>query len=455
MKVSSINYVYNTSFLQKSVKNKDETDKTKNIAIAAVGISTVVFAGVLLYKNCMPKSIKIDELRVGNDTTFYNKIIEGLKEYGIDVKAKALESIVSPEEFSALIKKFKPEHFQVGKQISEAKAINMSLDEFYKNAVNGDFRISLHTHSNFSDGKATPEQFLECARKYADKVAKLNKNDELPPFTIALTDHDNVDGCIEIIKIIAKNPEKYKNLKFVCGCEFSVKNGNMHHDITGLALNPFDKNLRKMLVDLKTERIKVVQDFLNKQPDFNGKKVSYEDLVEFEKQYYTKKGKPGKRSLENGSGIVCVRHGIKFYYKYINQPVDKESLNSLGDKKILPIETVLDAIKKNNGFASLTHPVKSFWRYIGDEELNKLKDMGINGIEVNHQYTPSKITQLGKNNHNIQDADNMFNKITQKYYDYAIKNGLFLSGGTDSHETQIFSRQPKIDKNFLTDKILT
>ena len=80
--------------------------------------------------------------------------------------------------------------------------------------------------------------------------------------------------------------------------------------------------------------------------------------------------------------------------------------------------------------------------------------MGINCIEVNHQYTPSKITQLGKNNHNIQEADNMFNKITKQYRDYAVNNGLFLSGGTDSHETQIFSRQPQIDKKFLEERLL-
>ena len=75
--------------------------------------------------------------------------------------------------------------------------------------------------------------------------------------------------------------------------------------------------------------------------------------------------------------------------------------------------------------------------------------MGIDGIEVNHQYTPSKITKLGKQNNNISNADNLFEEITAQYKNFAERNKLFLSGGTDSHEKQIFSREPKITNEIL------
>ena len=74
--------------------------------------------------------------------------------------------------------------------------------------------------------------------------------------------------------------------------------------------------------------------------------------------------------------------------------------------------------------------------------------MGLDGIEVNHQYTPSKITALGKHN-NTENADDLFKELTQQYKKIADNNGLFLSGGTDSHEKQIFSREPKITSEIL------
>ena len=54
----------------------------------------------------------------------------------------------------------------------------------------------------------------------------------------------------------------------------------------------------------------------------------------------------------------------------------------------------------------------------------------------------------------IQEADNLFNQISEKYRQFANSHDMVLSGGTDSHETQIFSRQPHINTTFLTDNIL-
>ncbi|MDO5306342.1 MAG: hypothetical protein Q4E83_01125 [bacterium] len=92
---------------------------------------------------------------------------------------------------------------------------------------------------------------------------------------------------------------------------------------------------------------------------------------------------------------------------------------------------------------------------IGDGELLKLKEMGIKGIEVNHQYTPSKIKKLGeKSGYGVDKADNALKELSEKYKDFAEKNDMFLSGGTDSHEKQIFSREPKISQNLLEEKFL-
>ena len=445
-KIKNKNFAANFAQTQttEQLKNKEQHNYGL-LTLSVLGVYAIGVSAILL-KNC--KKVEHIKNLTETDKNYLNSIRTGLKKCGINVEIENLKSIVAPDEFKTLIKKFKPEHFQVGMQISEKGANNIPLEKFYKNAIDGNFRVSLHTHSDFSDGKASIEEFLDSARKYADKIAKMNKNDDLPPFTIALTDHDCVNGCQEAIKIIAKNPEKYKNLRFVAGCEFSVMNGAQQHDITGLVLNPFDKNLIKTLNDLSIIRIKTVQDFLANQPEYKGKKIVYEDVAKFEKEYYASKNTPEEKCIENGSGLVVVRHAIKFFYKMTKQDVNFDMVNKLGNKDILPIETVMNAIKANGGFASLTHPTKSFWRYIGDDFILKLKNMGLDGIEVNHQYTPSKITALGKHN-NTENADDLFKELTQQYKKIADNNGLFLSGGTDSHEKQIFSREPKITSEIL------
>ena len=444
---------------KQQLANTELSFRKKACILGGILATTAIACGTIIHYIKKGKSTtaiqniknKSEALLSQKDINYYNSIISSLNSDGIKVGIDALKSIVAPDQFNKLVRKFKPEHFQAGKQISKVKAEGMSLDEFYKNAVDGNFRVSLHTHSNYSDGKATVEEFLECARRYADKVASNNKNDGLPPFTIALTDHDCVDGCKEAIKIIAQNPDKFKNLRFVAGCEFSVRNGCHHHDITGLALNPFEEKLNKMLGGLRVQRHNIIKNFLAKQPEFNGKKITLEDLAEYEKQHYIDKGKNGKRCIENGSGIVSVRHAIKFYYDMIGEQKNKGIMDELGEKCILPIEKVVSTINKNGGYASLTHPVKSFWRFIDECELDHMRKLGVSGIEVNHQYSPSKISQMPCDG----DIDEKFAEITNKYKDYALKYDMFLSGGTDCHEKQVFAREPKITNEFLETKILS
>ncbi len=431
-------------------QNKSKKDDISKAKLAVVCVSGLIALGGLVAVLVHAK--KGANIVKSFDVEFKKQIQKSLQKEGINVSTNSLNSIVGAEEFSQLVKKFKSSHFRAGLQTANS---TVPLEVFYENAIKGDFRVSLHTHSNFSDGKATPEEFLECARKYADKVAKLKKNDGLPPFTIALTDHDCIDGTKEIIKLIVRNPEKYKNLKFVAGCEFSVKNNGKHHDITGLALNPFDKNLNDMLNNLREARKNTIQSFLDLKQKENDTKITIDDLIKYEKQYYQSDGKGGKRTMENASGVVYIRHSIKFFYKLINKQVDKNELNKLDCKDILPIEKVVSTINKNGGLASLTHPLKSFWCYIGDNELLKLKAMGVKGIEVNHQYTPSKILKIGKNSgYGEAFADNAYHDLTEQYKNFAKKNGMFLSGGTDCHEKQIFSREPKLTTALLENRIL-
>jgi predicted metal-dependent phosphoesterase TrpH len=93
-----------------------------------------------------------------------------------------------------------------------------------KGIENLTYRAGLHSHTTFSDGKLTPEDTLNQAAEYADKV-KSKHPFEPYPMIIAITDHFNTQGTVEAIDLIQKNPKKYKNIKFVIGMETSV---NVH-----------------------------------------------------------------------------------------------------------------------------------------------------------------------------------------------------------------------------------
>lgn len=167
MKINSVTYcafkANPTSFGQNEQKEKSISLDNKALACGVGLIAFVGVAGLIISKNKKSGITKVF------DNEFKNSIQKSLQKEGINVQATSLSSIVGPEEFSQLVKKIKPTHFRAGLQTSKS---DIPLEKFYKNAIKGDFRVSLHTHSNFSDGKATPEEFLECARKYADKAYK-------------------------------------------------------------------------------------------------------------------------------------------------------------------------------------------------------------------------------------------------------------------------------------------
>lgn len=185
-----------------------------------------------------------------SDLVYKNKLAEGLRNsFDINVSAESLKSVLAPEELKILLKKFTPKNYSFG--ISQNAA--SSLNKIFENVINFLYRVNLHTHTNNSDGKMCAEDYLEQSVKYADKVGG-KWVDGLPPYTSAITDHNNIDGVKKVISLIAQNPEKYKNFRFVAGCEFMIcDNGHglekPTYEVVGLGFNPFDEELNSILSD--------------------------------------------------------------------------------------------------------------------------------------------------------------------------------------------------------------
>ena len=409
---------------------------TSKILLWSAGLIGAVIATVLIFKNrkVKPSDTTSDNSVIAKATDYTNLVSKGLKEkFGIDAKPKSLASIMGGEEFKNVIKKYTSEDFALG------NPKNKDLKDFFKNAVDGKFRISLHSHSVFSDGRLTPQEFIDMAAKYADKVAKkLPKDDTRPPFIVALTDHDNFEGCQEIVKIIAQNPEKYKNLKFVSGAEMSVKDGSNHFDLTALGVNPFDENLTRHTEDLKAKRANSANRFIKHVNEITGQKLTLEELENTDYK--------GKKTLQNRSGVVYIRNLMKTVLKRIPE-VHHENVKNIfkskgySDRDIPQMEDVIRVVKKAGGELSLTHPAKSFPNSdIGWFKgfLQHLKDKGVSGIEANHQYTHEHYSEIS----NLEQINTVSREFAQT-------NGMFLSGGTDSHKYDIFGHHHKISDELL------
>ena len=95
-----------------------------------------------------------------------------------------------------------------------------------------DMRVDFHMHSTFSDGIETPEQLLTHAIEQGISY-------------MALTDHDEIDGC-RVMKAI-----KQDQVQIITGCEFSSDFRGKDVHILGYDFDPNNKPLRDFLAYFK------------------------------------------------------------------------------------------------------------------------------------------------------------------------------------------------------------
>lgn len=226
-------------------------------------------AGLELLKTQYQKLIK----QFPMDMAYYKELAQDI---GLAVGEEfRLVSIVGKSQFKNLLGKFSPQDFSVGNNMEGAKNLT--------------YRVSLHNHTLASDGKLAVFDFLEQARKFADKIAA-KVNDGKPPFTIAITDHDTVEGAKEALRIIAANPKKYKNLRVVLGAEFSLVhavaddvNVPLNFEMLGYGLNPYSKKLNKYLTELFNARKNTMQSILDEtSAKYPGYALNFEQAARFD-----------------------------------------------------------------------------------------------------------------------------------------------------------------------------
>ena len=229
MRLNNIMINYNKDFqLQPSFKSKnnqtngeiiDDKKKKAIIVSTAVAVPVVLFGVVLGIKFHKTKNV-------------YND----------------LPCVMQKKEFLSTLKTKNRENY----------------NKTYQNMSEGIFQLDLHSHSNHSDGYGKVENILNQACEYGNQLCNKTGN----KFIFALTDHDSVEGIEEALKIIRKDPEKYKNIRFVPGVELSfnildkdgqIKSGELlihcidPNDEKIQSLTTKTKNNRKIMIDKAIE----------------------------------------------------------------------------------------------------------------------------------------------------------------------------------------------------------
>lgn len=248
--------------------------------------------------------------------------------------------------------------------------------------------IDLHTHSNYSDGEYSPQDLINLAIK--NNIG-----------TIALTDHDTIDG----IKTVDK--EKYPEIKIINGIELTAKvdKGRMH--ILGYNIDLNNSILKQKMAILKDNSLNSVLSIYEQIKKDYGIYFHYDDLKELINANHNL-GRPDLAKL-------CIKYG---YAKTVSEAFDKYLIAAYNkirtSKKGLFYEEVIDLIKVSGGIPVLAHP-KSL--ELSDDEfracLVKLMATGLQGIEVYHS------------SHSLEETL-YFKQIAQEY-------NLLISGGSDYH----------------------
>lgn len=246
--------------------------------------------------------------------------------------------------------------------------------------------IDLHTHSTASDGTYSPAQLVEYA-----------KSKHIT--TMALTDHDCVDGILEAQKAAAVH-----QINFIPGIELSIDWPTGEFHLLGLGLKTASPELKSAINYLKEERrrrnIKMTEKLAEQ-----GVILDYDEVVSLAGNESI--GRPHFAQLMVNKGIVRTKQQAFDRYFAKGRPcyVEKCGLN---------LSNAVKAIKTSQGIPVHAHPLSIYvsWGKIEDTMIG-IQNEGVMGLEAWHPGV------------RISEA--------QRLVELAHKLDMFATAGSDFH----------------------
>lgn len=239
-------------------------------------------------------------------------------------------------------------------------------------------KIDLHNHSTYSDGLYTPKELIE--------IAKREKVD-----CFAITDHDSVFGCEEILKHVEGT-----GIQVICGMELSTEyKGFSVHIVCLFPKNSIPKEMLDFSFKKKKEReLRAIQ-MMERIRDIYHLKIDLESLLK-DNEIITR--------ANMGYNIAKCNHISE---KEAEVYIDNKSKAYIPSTK-LTVEEGLDFVKKSDCVTILAHPC-----LLPRNIVEEIIQLGIDGIEV--RYPKNK-----------EFDEEYFTSLAKKY-------NLLISAGSDFH----------------------
>lgn len=250
--------------------------------------------------------------------------------------------------------------------------------------------IDLHSHTNESDGTATPTELVA--------IAKSLKLDAL-----AITDHDTLAGYE-----IAQPAAEAAGLRLICGIELSTKvhtpaRKTVHllgYFVHGRPAHVFVEWLRGMQEARRDRNRRLAARLQSMGVDIR--------IEEVESVGRSMAGRPHFARLMVQKGYVP--NTAEAFRQYLD-----ESAPGYVDREEPTLAEGIERIARAGGVSSVAHPIRLGKRDLAEEEelIASFAAMGLNAIEAYHSD---------------QSASD-----TRRYLGYAAKYGLRVTGGSDYH----------------------
>lgn len=263
--------------------------------------------------------------------------------------------------------------------------------------------IDLHIHSNKSDGKLTPTEIIDEAKKNNIK-------------TIAISDHDTLEAYNEELFQYAKD----NNIKLIPAVEISTKTNKAGIHILGYNIDINNNKLQIKLKELRNARHDYLHNVSKKLTDL-GYMVNVEELDKIEAVTKAHISEQIVKNKENEQILLKVFNHIPSKGEFIETIMNENCPAYVKKVSITPKEAA-DLIRESNGKVILAHPVAyTYEDNLSDAEIiNIINDIQADGIESYYIYvdrTNNKINDISKWNKYASDL-NIITTIGSDFHNF-------------------------------------
>jgi 3',5'-nucleoside bisphosphate phosphatase len=321
---------------------------------------------------------------------------------------------------------------KIKKVFSQKTAKNKALNNL------GIATVDLHTHTIRSfDGKLSVAQLLQHA---------LDNNVK----TLAITDHNNLEGVKKALNFIKADKEKYKDLNFITGVEISCLdtdlNAKFHMTVYDFDVNNEELN-KKLQAIRKCERQHYYHLFTKLSKNFdinftpyeiiksfaNNNQVGLNEIAKMAVLHIDEKGNPAPYAKSPQDFIRSIKSAIALSKQFENKQNDlmveisKYDFKDIGKTPYPSLDEILPIIKAAGGIPVLAHPENITFRHISGDKKEVSEKEGEKIIAQFAQKTASYGIDAG------MEVFFPSHKKSQYYLNLAKKHNLLISGGSDFH----------------------